>query len=111
VKRKFFTIFHLFPVCLLFSSLFINTVMGQSPAKDPRLDWWRNAKFGLFIHWGLYAVPAGEYKGATTYGEWIMQEAQIPKEEYEKFAPQFDPRKFNADQWVRMAKQAGMKYA
>lgn len=85
-------------------------VAAQPVKKDTRMAWWRNAKFGMFIHWGLYAVPAGEYKGATNYGEWIMQEAHIPKEEYEKFAPQFNPVKFNADEWVRMAKNAGMKY-
>ena len=82
----------------------------QPAATDTRMDWWRNAKFGMFIHWGLYAVPAGEYKGNTNFGEWIMQEAQIPKAEYEKFAAQFNPQKFNADEWVQMAKNAGMKY-
>ena len=85
-------------------------VTAQSASTNTRMDWWRNAKFGMFIHWGLYAVPAGEYKGSTNFGEWIMQEAQIPKSEYEKFAPQFNPRKFNADEWVQMAKNAGMKY-
>jgi alpha-L-fucosidase len=92
-------------------SIFDPTVVkAQAPSTDTRMDWWRNAKFGMFIHWGLYAVPAGEYKGSTNFGEWIMQEAQIPKEEYEKFAPQFNPQKFNADEWVQMAKNAGMKY-
>jgi alpha-L-fucosidase len=85
-------------------------VTAQSASTDTRMDWWRNAKFGMFIHWGLYAVPAGEYKGSTNFGEWIMQEAQIPKSEYEKFAPQFNPQKFNGDEWVQMAKNAGMKY-
>jgi alpha-L-fucosidase len=78
--------------------------------KDRRMEWWRNAKFGMFIHWGLYAMPAGEYKGKTNYGEWIMQEAKIPVSEYEKFAGEFNPEKFNADDWVLMAKNAGMKY-
>jgi alpha-L-fucosidase len=77
---------------------------------DKRMEWWREARFGLFIHWGLYAVPAGEWKGKTDYGEWIRHSGQIPLEEYEKFLGQFNPEKFNAEQWVRTAKEAGMKY-
>jgi alpha-L-fucosidase len=76
------------------------------------MKWWREARFGMFIHWGLYAVPAGEYKGqrSTNIGEWIMEWANIPRAEYEKFAPQFNPVKFNAAEWVHIAKNAGMKY-
>jgi alpha-L-fucosidase len=80
--------------------------------RDQRMKWWREARFGMFIHWGLYAVPAGEYKGqrSTRIGEWIMEWANIPRAEYEKFAPQFNPVKFDAAEWVRIAKNAGMKY-
>lgn len=80
--------------------------------RDQRMKWWREARFGMFIHWGLYAVPAGEYKGqrSTRIGEWIMEWANIPKMEYEKFAPKFNPVKFNAREWVSIAKNAGMKY-
>ena len=80
--------------------------------RDARMQWWRAARFGMFIHWGLYAVPAGEYQG-TQYkgiGEWIMNTARIPRADYEKFAPQFNPQGFDADAWVRMAKYAGMRY-
>ncbi|HWQ93000.1 MAG TPA: alpha-L-fucosidase [Clostridia bacterium] len=83
----------------------------ETPAeRDQRMEWFREARFGMFIHWGLYAVPAGEWNGQKNYGEWIMEEAKIPVSQYEQFAPQFNPVKFNARDWVRMAKDAGMKY-
>lgn len=74
------------------------------------MDWWREARFGMFIHWGLYAVPGGEWGKGTDHGEWILTTAQIPVKEYEKFADQFNPVKFDANAWVKMAKDAGMKY-
>ncbi len=80
--------------------------------QDPRLDWWREAKFGMFIHWGLYAIPAGEWNGQKIpgIGEWIMYRARIPVAEYEPLAKQFNPVKFNAAEWVSLAKKAGQKY-
>ena len=79
---------------------------------DQRMRWWREARFGMFIHWGIYAVPAGEYNGkrADQTGEWIMEWANIPRADYEKFATQFNPMKFAAKEWVQIAKNAGMKY-
>ena len=83
----------------------------ESPVqRDARMKWWREARFGLFIHWGLYAIPAGEWDGKTNHAEWIRTTAQIPLEEYDQFVGQFNPVKFDADAWARMAKQAGMKY-
>lgn len=80
--------------------------------RDARMKWWREAKFGMFIHWGVYSVPAGTYKGKRIggIGEWIMHNAKIPVAEYREFAKQFNPVKYNPDEWVRLAKDAGMKY-
>jgi alpha-L-fucosidase len=80
--------------------------------RDQRMRWWREARFGMFIHWGLYAVPAGEYNGKRSerIGEWIMEWANIPRADYETFTAQFNPVKFDAKEWVRIAKDAGMKY-
>jgi alpha-L-fucosidase len=80
--------------------------------RDARMAWWRDATFGMFIHWGVYAVPAGEYQGkpAKGIGEWIMHTANIPIPEYETFAKQFNPTQFNAKEWTTIAKNAGVKY-
>lgn len=83
----------------------------ETPAqRDARMAWWRDAKFGLFIHWGVYAVPAGKHGDTTTYGEWIMQSAKIPVAEYREFAKQFNPVKYDPAAWARAAKDAGMRY-
>ena len=73
---------------------------NETPAqRDARMKWWREARFGMFIHWGVYSVPAGTYKGKQIagIGEWIMNRGKIPVAEYRQFAKQFNPVKFNAD--------------
>jgi alpha-L-fucosidase len=81
-------------------------------ADDHRMEWWREARFGMFIHWGVYSVPGGVYKGiqVNRIAEWIMNRGKIPVAEYKAFAKDFNPVKYDADAWVKMAKDAGMKY-
>ncbi len=75
-------------------------------------EWFKSAKFGMMIHWGLYSLPAGEWKGARMpyIGEWVQQYFRIPNAEYHALAPAFNPILFNADEWVQLAVGAGMKY-
>jgi alpha-L-fucosidase len=94
-----------------------NALAETTSERDERMAWWREARFGMFIHWGLYAVAGGEWKGVD-YGkemggpsaEWLQLQAMIPKEEYSELAKEFNPVKFNANLWARTAKRAGMKY-
>jgi alpha-L-fucosidase len=89
------------------------TPAADSPeAREARLAWFKQAKYGMFIHWGLYAIPAGEWKGQRCrgLGEWIMNRCHIPVKEYEQLTKQFNPVDFNADAWVQLAQDAGMKY-
>ena len=84
-------------VCLVLAACM---TLPASAVRDPRLDWWREARFGMFIHWGLYAVPAGEWHGRTDHGEWIRNNAQIPLDVYDQFRARFNPVTFDADAWV-----------
>ncbi len=80
--------------------------------RDARMKWWREARFGMFIHWGLYSIPAGTWDGKQIpgIGEWIMNNASIPVSQYEALAPAFNPVAFSARDIVALAKAAGMKY-
>lgn len=104
-------------LCFGFCLYLIGSVLAQPQAESPeafakRTRWWREAKFGMFIHWGIYAVPADatDLHGRKTIAEWYMSNKQMQVRDYEKFAKQFNPVQFNAREWVRMAKEAGMKY-
>ncbi len=80
--------------------------------REARMAWWKEARFGMFIHWGVYSVLGGTYKGESIggIGEWIMHRGQIPIEEYETYARMFNPLFFDAEAWVDLAAEAGMKY-
>jgi alpha-L-fucosidase len=80
--------------------------------RDERMQWFREAKFGMFIHWGVYAVPAGTYQGqkVARLGEQIMAHGKIPMADYQAFAKEFNPIKYDPEAWVRLAQAAGMKY-
>jgi alpha-L-fucosidase len=104
----------LFRSGLVLAALVSGQLAGAETAeeRDARMNWFRDARFGLFIHWGPYAVLAGDRNGqpVSSAGEWIMEYGKIPVSEYEKLVPQFNPVKFKAEEWVGLAKGAGMKY-
>ncbi|HVG16937.1 MAG TPA: alpha-L-fucosidase, partial [Chitinophagaceae bacterium] len=86
---------------------------SQDTTKDARMKWWREARFGMFIHWGVYSQWAGVYHGhnqARGGAEWIMNRSKIPVAEYHQKAKSFNPTKYDPDAWVKLAKEAGMKY-
>lgn len=80
--------------------------------KDERMAWFNNARFGMFIHWGLYSQPAGIWKGKEIpgMGEWIQNREKIPVSDYEPLQKTFNPTDYSPEAWVLAAKQAGMKY-
>ena len=78
--------------------------------RDARLAWWHEAKFGMFIHWGIFSHAGGEWKGSNDHAEWIQFTAKIPIAEYTELAKTFNPVKYDAEAWVKVAKEAGMKY-
>ena len=84
----------------------------EKDAHSLRIGWWREAKLGLFLHWGIYSIPEGSWNGKKTKGngEWVMNSLKIPVKEYEKFASQFNPKDFDAEAWVKLAKKSGAGY-
>jgi alpha-L-fucosidase len=105
-------------ILLLTSGIFPSVAQDKtSEQRDARMAWWREARFGMFIHWGAYAKPAGVWDGrridegvGNGSGAWIMYNAKIPVADYAREASLFNPVKFDADNWVRLVKKAGQKY-
>jgi len=93
-----------FAVCYLSMGAMRSSAQNHQPSESnlKARQWFQDAKFGMFIHWGVYSVPSD--------GEWYMEQKKVPVREYEKFAPQFNPTQFNAAEIVALAKSAGMKY-
>jgi alpha-L-fucosidase len=91
----------------------LTSVPGETKdQRDARMGWWREARFGMFIHWGVYAATGGEYNGKRTWtgGEWVQNGLEIPVAEYKQLPATFNPVKFDAKTWVDIARAAGMRY-
>ena len=81
-------------------------------SQSRRIEWWQQAKFGMFIHWGIYSLPGGEWKGrkVSGYAEHLMRKEKISRDDYLQLAHDFNPVKFNAEEWIAHARDAGMRY-
>lgn len=110
----------LFLIAICCSFLGALSSKAQSPSAQ-RADWFKEARFGMFVHWGLYSILGGSYNGHALpdtslkngnswYAEWIQQRLEVPKEEYRKLVKQFNPVEFDADAWILEARNAGMRY-
>ena len=107
--------FKIVSIVLLMTFVFLLSVAKAQPrpSVEERLEWWHEAKFGLFINWGVHSLYGGVYHGhRQAYGgaEWIMNRCKIPVAEYREKAKEFDPENYDPDAWMKMAKDAGMKY-
>ena len=97
---------------LLLAMLNFSVSAQEKISGAPSTKWFEDAKFGLFLHFGLFSLPAGEWEGKRYHGisEWIEKRAKIPLATYRAMAKDFNPDRFNADEWVRFAKASGFRY-
>jgi alpha-L-fucosidase len=103
MKTKTFTITVMMVLLLIISQMAPAQLPKETEAqKTQRMKWWTDARFGMFIHWGLYALPARH--------EWVKNRERITSEQYQKYFEMFNPDMYNPKEWARMAKEAGMKY-
>lgn len=116
---RYFKQYLLSLVFILFSCVHLNAQITEmwdktisNQQQSEKTKWFEDAKFGLFVHWGLFAQHAGEWNSKRYYGvsEWVMFRGKIPVADYRKQAQVFNPSKFNADEWVKLANGAGIKY-
>ena len=105
------------PRCFLVAAVVGMLSAATARAAVPPPAWWSDARFGLFIHWGLYAVPAGQWPGKSAdagysggLGEWLMHDAKVPVADYAALAGRFNPTAFDADAWAALAQSAGVRY-
>jgi alpha-L-fucosidase len=115
MQRKLKTVLLLSLLWPIFSAMVTaaDLPLAETAAQhEARMAWWREARFGMFIHWGLYSQAAGYWDGKASSGagEWLMNDQSIALSKYARLVPEFDPEKFNADDWVKAARDAGMKY-
>jgi alpha-L-fucosidase len=110
------TFIQLLTLLAITPTLSAHAEIERKEQRDARMAWWREAKFGMFIHWGVFSVPAGVYhehpapKGTIQFSEWLMFSCRIPVLEYRQFAQHFNPVRYNAEDWLKAASDAGMKY-
>nr|WP_286859607.1 alpha-L-fucosidase [Sphingobacterium sp. UBA7625] len=99
----------------LLSLLILSASIRLLAQDDRKADWFKDARFGMFIHWGLYSAAEGIWKGEplrymNNYAEWLRYRNRVSKEEYGNLAKRFDWSKIDPEQWVLLAKEAGMRY-
>jgi len=88
----------------------LRPALTVAPSMD-RMAWWREARFGMFLHWGLYSILAGKWKDDDRWAEWIRHNAKIPIDEYDQLRTRWNPTSFDPEHWAHMAQRAGMRYA